>query len=241
MDARTTAALALTVTAGFAWAALAHVDEVTRGEGRVIPASRIQLVQNLEGGIVRRIATREGARVAEGDLLVQIDATGFGSSLEERREKLTGLRAVLARLEAMAEGRALEMPDDIAASRPDLAREQAELHAARRSETQAALASLDLLIGQRRQEIEELGARTANLRRAVEITNEEIALTRPLVDAGSGGAGRADPAGGAAQRAAGRAGRRTPRAAPHREGAGRGAEPAARSARWRSCPRRARS
>lgn len=181
----TTTALALSVAGAVGWAALAQVEEVTRGEGRVIPASRIQLVQNLEGGIVRRIATREGAEVKAGELLVQIDATGFGSSLEERREKLTGLRAVLARLEADAEARPLDMPEDIVRQRPRLAHEQAELHASRRREVQATLAALDLQIGQRRQEIEEVRSKAANLARAVEIAGEELTLTRPLVARGA--------------------------------------------------------
>jgi adhesin transport system membrane fusion protein len=180
-----TAALALTVASSVAWAALARVDEVTRGDGRVIPASRIQQVQNLEGGIVRRIATREGAIVKEGDLLVQIDATGFGSSLEERREKLNGLRAVLARLQSSAEGRPLEMPEDILRNRPDLAREQVAMHENRRREIEAALAGLDLQVGQRRQEIEEVRARIANLKRGVEIAREERDLTGPLVERGA--------------------------------------------------------
>lgn len=181
----TTTTLALSVVGGLTWAAQASIDEVTRGDGRVIPASRLQLVQNLEGGIVRRIATREGAFVREGDVLVQIDTTGFGSSLEERREKLIGLRAVLARLEANVENRALTLPEDIVRSHPALAREQTELHAARQREMGAALAALDLLAEQRRQEIAEVKARIANLTRAIAIAREELSLTRPLVERGA--------------------------------------------------------
>jgi membrane fusion protein, adhesin transport system len=181
----TTLGLCATVLGAGAWAATARVDEVTRGEGRIIPASRIQVVQNLEGGIVRRINVREGGLVREGDLLVQIDATGFGSSLEERREKLIGFRAVLARLEANAGGEPLALPEDITRLRPDLAREQTQLHASRQREIEASLSALDLLIGQRRQEIEELRARVANLTRGLAIAREELALTRPLVERGA--------------------------------------------------------
>ncbi|MGL4440889.1 MAG: HlyD family type I secretion periplasmic adaptor subunit [Bosea sp. (in: a-proteobacteria)] len=181
----TTSALVLTLASAFGWAALAKVDEVTRADGKVIPASRIQLVQNLEGGIVRRINTREGALVKEGDLLVQIDATGFGSSLDERREKLLGLRAVLARLEANVEGQALAIPDDIVRTRPRLAHEQAEMFDNRRREMQASLGGLDQQVAQRRQEIEEIRSRIANLTRALEIAREELDLTRPLVQRGA--------------------------------------------------------
>jgi adhesin transport system membrane fusion protein len=181
----TTLTLCGLVAASVSWAAFARIDEVTRGEGRVIPASRIQLVQNLEGGIVRRIATREGASVREGELLLQIDATGFGSSLEERREKLTGLRAVLARLEANVAGQPLAMPADITAQRPELANEQRQMHLSRQREMEAALAGLDQQIGQRRQEIEEVQARIANLARSLELAREELAVTEPLVQRGA--------------------------------------------------------
>jgi membrane fusion protein, adhesin transport system len=181
----TTSGLVLTLVSAFAWAALAKVDEVTRADGKVIPASRIQLVQNLEGGIVRRINTREGAMVKEGDLLVQIDATGFGSSLEERREKLTGLRAVLARLEANVEGKPLVIPEDITLARPRLAHEQTEMFDNRRREMQASLGGLDQQAAQRKQEIEEIRSRIANLTRGLEIAREELELTRPLVQRGA--------------------------------------------------------
>ena len=72
------------VVAGLAWAHQAVVEEVTVGEGRVIPASKIQHVQNLEGGIIREIFVASGARVKKGDLLMRIDATGADASLKEQ-------------------------------------------------------------------------------------------------------------------------------------------------------------
>jgi membrane fusion protein, adhesin transport system len=178
-------ALAGVVVAALAWAALAEVEEMTRGEGKVIPASRVQVVQNLEGGIVRRIATREGALVRENDVILQIDSTGFGSSMEERREKMLGLQAVVARLTAQAEGRELAFPETVAQQRPQLVHEQAQLYQHRVSEIAAALSGLDLQVAQRRQEIEEVKAKVGNLVRALEIAREEYALTEPLVQRGA--------------------------------------------------------
>lgn len=180
-----TLALVGLVVGAFAWAALAEVDEMTRGEGKVIPASRVQVVQNLEGGIVRRIATREGAMVREGDVILQIDSTGFGSSMEERREKMLGLQAVVARLTAQADGMALAFPAGLAHQRPQLIHEQAQLYQHRVSEIAAALSALDLQAAQRRQEIAEVKAKIASLTRALEIAREEYALTEPLVQSGS--------------------------------------------------------
>ncbi|MGL4634881.1 MAG: HlyD family type I secretion periplasmic adaptor subunit [Beijerinckiaceae bacterium] len=181
----TTIALTGLVAAFCGWAAMAKVEEVTRGEGKIIPASRIQIVQNLEGGIVRQISTKEGAVVNAGDVIINIDTTGAGSSFEERREKLIGLRAVVARLSAQAEGTALAMPDDILTDRPKLAHEQQELYTNRIREIEAALAGFDLQASQRRQEIVEVKAKIQNLTKSVQIAKDEIDLTRPLVQRGA--------------------------------------------------------
>jgi membrane fusion protein, adhesin transport system len=181
----TTVALCTLVAGFFGWAATARIEEITRGEGKVIPASRIQLVQNLEGGIVRKISTHEGALVKAGDILVNIDTTGTGSSLDERREKNFGLQAIVARLSAQAERIALILPEDMERERPKLAHEQRELYASRKREIEAALSAFDLQAAQRRQEIEEVRAKIANQVRALEIANEELDLTRPLVQRGA--------------------------------------------------------
>ncbi len=177
--------LSVVVAGALGWAALVEVEEMTRGEGKVIPASRVQVVQNLEGGIVRRIATREGALVNENDVILTIDSTGFGSSLEERREKMYGLQAVVARLSAQAEGAPLNFPEGVARQRPGIVHEQTQLYANRTAEITAALTGLDLQVAQRRQEIDEVRAKVANLTRSLAIAREEFALTEPLVQRGA--------------------------------------------------------
>ena len=66
------------------WASLAHVDEVTRGDGRVIPSRQLQLVQSLDGGIVRAIHVREGEAVQEGQVLLLLGPAGEKTRLEPR-------------------------------------------------------------------------------------------------------------------------------------------------------------
>src|SRR3990172_6379936 len=65
------------------WATFAELDEVTRGDGRVIPSSKRQVIQNLEGGIVKAILVHEGDKVTKGQVLLRIDPTGFASNLNE--------------------------------------------------------------------------------------------------------------------------------------------------------------
>ncbi|MBV1693102.1 MAG: HlyD family type I secretion periplasmic adaptor subunit [Hyphomicrobiales bacterium] len=163
-----------------AWASLASVQEVTTGRGRVTPASKIQVVQNLEGGIVREVLVREGGIVREGDVLVRIDPTIAGSSLGEAREKLVGLTALIARLEAEVEGKPLQFPPEIVQARPDIVAYHREHHDSRRNEIEAATAAFDLQEKQRAQEIREVQSKIGTLRRALEIAEDELELIRPL-------------------------------------------------------------
>lgn len=69
------------MAAGVIWAHFAELDEVKRGNGRVVPSRQIQVLQSLEGGIVREILVHEGTIVKEGEVLMKIDDTRFASEL----------------------------------------------------------------------------------------------------------------------------------------------------------------
>jgi adhesin transport system membrane fusion protein len=84
----------------FAWASWATLDEVTRGEGRVIPSTQVQVVQNQEGGIVSQLLVREGQIVEAGQVLLRIDNVRAASDLRENRKRYMALLGALARLRA---------------------------------------------------------------------------------------------------------------------------------------------
>ncbi|MAM95652.1 HlyD family type I secretion periplasmic adaptor subunit [Parvibaculum sp.] len=96
------------------WASLAHIDVTASGEGSVVPSSHIQVVQNLEGGILRKVLVREGDRVAEGDVVAQIDNTGALSSYREDLSTYRALQATTTRLAAEASGEPLAFPAELA-------------------------------------------------------------------------------------------------------------------------------
>lgn len=162
------------------WSALASITEFTAGHGRVIPASKIQVVQNLEGGIVREILVREGAMVREGDVLVRIDPTIADASLGESREKIFGLMALIARLEAEVNDTPLKFPQAVLDNRPDLAGHQREYFEARARELQAALSVFSLQEAQRLQEIVETRAKVATLQRSLALAREELTMITGL-------------------------------------------------------------
>jgi adhesin transport system membrane fusion protein len=178
-------AVACLLAAFIGWAWHAALDEFTIGQGKVIPARKVQLVQNLEGGIVRAIHVREGQGVREGDLLMSIDPTSPGAQLEEAREKIGALSAMMARLDAELNGREPVFPAELSERRPDLVANESALFRSRRAERESALAGLDLQIRQREQELVETTARVANLGGGLEIAKRELGLLRPLLASGA--------------------------------------------------------
>jgi len=114
---RTSSALLVSVialmAAGVIWAHFAELDEVKRGNGRVVPSRQIQVLQSLEGGIVREILVHEGTIVKEGEVLMKIDDTRFASELGEVRARRAANAARVARLEAEVQGRTPEFADEL--------------------------------------------------------------------------------------------------------------------------------
>jgi adhesin transport system membrane fusion protein len=118
------------------WAAWAQLEEVTRGEGRIIPSSKRQVIQNLEGGIVKDILVREGAKVTKGQILLRIDSTGFASNLGELASKDIALGAAVARLEteaANADAESVVFPEDLVNKAPAVVDAENTLFNIRRS------------------------------------------------------------------------------------------------------------
>jgi len=125
-----------------AWAAWAELDEVTRGEGRVIPYSRMQKIQSLEGGILGDLLVEEGDLVEVDQPLVQLDETRFRTSFEESASQATVLKAAIARLQAEVLNQGvIDFPAEVAADSP-LARSEQELFRSRREKLNESARSI---------------------------------------------------------------------------------------------------
>ena len=83
----------------FIWAANAELEEVTRGNGKLIASSKLQVIQNLEGGIINDIAVNTGDQLAKGDLLIKLDETKFLGDLNSSKQQLIALEQSLSLLE----------------------------------------------------------------------------------------------------------------------------------------------
>jgi adhesin transport system membrane fusion protein len=167
------------------WAGFSPIEEITRAVGTVVPARQVQVVQNLEGGILAELLVREGQPVQEGQGLLRIDDTRFAVSYREARLRMLALEARAARLRAEAEGRPFEASAALVEAAPDLVERERRLLEARERELQADLDILRQQAAQRRQELLELRAREAQLARSHGLLQRELAITRPLIKQGA--------------------------------------------------------
>lgn len=162
------------------WASLAELEEVTVGEGKVIPNSQVQVIQNMEGGIVSKIPVRVGEVVQRDQVVLNIDPTRFSSSLGETKAKYHALLAKIARLTAEANGTPFGVQAELAAENPQIMQEELSLYSTRQNELEATLGVLRQQAQQRHQELVEKRARVQQLNESFRLVSSELDLTRPM-------------------------------------------------------------
>ncbi|MGL6071214.1 HlyD family type I secretion periplasmic adaptor subunit [Craterilacuibacter sp.] len=167
------------------WAALSKVDEVSRGEGKVVASGQNQHLQSLDGGVVSQILVKEGQIVEKGQLLLKVDNTRFVSSLRENQAQYLSQVAKAARLKAIASGQAFVMPAEVSERAPDIARQELDLYTSRRLELDANVSIARQQLAQRSQELNEARARREQAVQGYELTNRELTVTRPLKASGA--------------------------------------------------------
>ncbi len=167
------------------WAGLARIDEVTRGDGRVIPSRQLQVVQSLDGGVVSEILVREGQTVEAGQLLLRIDETRATSGVRESAAQGVTLKARAARLRALAEGTAFIPPAGRDAEEKRVIEDERRLYESRFNEVQTSLAIVRQQVAQRQNELVEAQARRASAQRTLELSQQELNQTRPLLTSGA--------------------------------------------------------
>lgn len=145
------------------WAWLFSLEEVSTGTGKVIPSSKEQVVQSLEGGILTTLNVREGEIVERGQVLAQLDPTRFESNVGESESLLISSRATSARLRAEVSGTPLVFPEEVL-KYPKLVKEETALYQSRRANLEESVAGLE---------------------QALVLVQQELEMTAPLVAKGA--------------------------------------------------------
>lgn len=167
------------------WAAYAELDEVTRGDGKVVPTSQVQVIQSVDGGIVEELPVREGQLVEAGQLLLRVDSTRFLSTMLESRASLLALQAKALRLQALTQGGSFIPPPELLRDAPDIVAQEMRLYRSRREEISAQVSISQNQLMQRQQELNEVRARKEQAERGLELMLKELNATKPMVATGA--------------------------------------------------------
>jgi len=178
-------AIGIVVALFLLWAAVAQLDEVTRGEGKVIPSKQLQVLQSIDGGLVSEILVKEGDVVNPNQLLIKIDETRFVSSVKENQAQYLGLVAKAARLRAISEGKPFVPPPEVLKADPSIVQQERQFFEARNDELIAAVSIARQQLAQRHQELNEAQAKKAQATQGYDLTSKELAVTRPLINSGA--------------------------------------------------------
>jgi len=172
------------------WANLAKIDEITKGDGKVIPSSKIQKIQNLDGGIVSEILVKNGEHVKRDQPLMKIDTTRFEATLEGTKDEFASLLARKARLETQLlfnpgqRTPAIRFPNGLNQFN-EYAQLESRIYNNNVEEYKSSLKILELQFGQRAQEKVEIESKIAQLKRQVTLVREQLETIEKLVNAGS--------------------------------------------------------
>ncbi|MBR9873604.1 HlyD family type I secretion periplasmic adaptor subunit [Vibrio sp. J1-1] len=190
--------------AAIGWASWAKIDKVTVGQGKVIPSSQIQVVQNLEGGLVKEILVKEGQLVEKGQQLLLIDDTRFRSDFREREQQVANLTASVLQLSAsissvevnrdfdtetwkqnvVLDYGKLTFPPLLEEKQPQLALRQKAEYRENLDNLRNQLSVIDQQVQQKQQDLVEIEARVRNLRQSYQYVRKELDITKPLADEG---------------------------------------------------------
>ena len=167
------------------WSYFAEIDEVAKGDGKVIPSQQLQVLQSYDGGIVQEILVREGQAVKAGEVLLKVDPTRFMSSLEENTTQFAALAAKVQRLSALTQGNVLRFNRELRERAPTVVDNERKLYNSNLAELDEVAAGSDSRIMQRRQDVEEERANLSQYQNVLSLSKKELAVTKPLLASGA--------------------------------------------------------
>ncbi|MBA1271080.1 HlyD family type I secretion periplasmic adaptor subunit [Pseudomonas carnis] len=167
------------------WAGFSQIDEVTRGDGKAIPSSKLQKIQNLEGGIVAELYVKEGQIVEAGAPLIRLDDTRFVSNAGETEALRLAMQLRVERLSAQVDDRPLNIPEEVLKAAPSQAANERSLYESRRQQLKDEVGGLQEQLVQRQQELREFTSKQGQYRSQLSLQRQEINMSEPLVAQGA--------------------------------------------------------
>ncbi len=163
------------------WANFARIEEITRGQGQVVPTKEIQMVQSLEGGLLQELLVGQGDRVTKGQVLMRLSDVMFSSEERGAEAKADSLKLKIARLEAEAAGKDFVIAEDLLKKVPDIAQNEQALYRSRQQELKNAISILEDKLRTVKADIDEAQAQINRLSSSRGSLQQELSITRDMV------------------------------------------------------------
>jgi adhesin transport system membrane fusion protein len=176
--------ISLFVIAAIVWMSWAKIDVVIRGSGKISPASQVQIIQSLEGGIISEILISEGQWVEIGQSLIKISDIAFTSSFEENRLLYLELVARSSRLNAQAFALEFRAEKEVSEEAPALLQSEKSLYDSNQRQLEETLSILEEKINQQQSALQEAQSKERQLKRSLVLVKKEIEIKKPLKDRG---------------------------------------------------------
>lgn len=173
--------IAILIAAAIAWMNWAQIDVVIRGNGKVVPASQVQLIQSLEGGVVSEILVKEGDQVSLDQPLLKISDIAFSGSFEENRLLYNELKAKSARLQAESSGQQFVRDPDLVKTVPSLVDSEQSLFESNEQQLKETLSIYEEQISQHKIVLQEAQSKQRQLQKSLDLVRQEITIKEPLM------------------------------------------------------------
>ena len=164
------------------WAGVSQIEEITHGQGQVVPSQEVQTVQSLEGGILGELLVKEGQQVKKGEVLLRISDVQFSSEKGGTEAKFLSLSTKKARLLAEANGSEFVVPQDIVQKNPDIATNEKALYESRQQELKNSYGILEDRINKASADLSAVKATVGGLSESRRHLQKELELTRSMVE-----------------------------------------------------------
>jgi adhesin transport system membrane fusion protein len=163
------------------WAYFAELDEVTRGNGQVIPSQRLQEISNLEGGLLSETLVSENQIVDKDQVLARVSNEQAESTVRDNLNKQAEAEAAIQRLEAERSGNEFALSGDFENKHPQIAADQLALYHSRKTQFEGEMSALEAQLRQKNNEMAEAQARRGQLEENLRLVMEQRNIARPLM------------------------------------------------------------
>ncbi len=178
--------LVLFIITALGWASVAQLDVAAQGRGAVVPPSRLQEVQSLEGGIVQEMLVAVGQRVMAGQVVARLDTAQIQADLGESRQLQLAALASRARVDALLTGGVPQFSQALRDEAPELVDKETQLWRDAQREYRSNQASVREAVQRRRGELAEAESRILSLQGSLRVTEEGFAIEERLFNEGAG-------------------------------------------------------